>query len=268
MKKAILSIFVLICAASAWAFHTDTIKVATQHLETAMDVTVIVPDKAAQGQRFPTVYLLNGYGGDHRAWGNVRNNLGELADNYGMVMVMPDGRDSWYWDSPVDPKMQMETFFMVDLVPYIDKHYPTIDDASKRAITGLSMGGHGALWLAVRHPNVFGLAGSTSGGVNILPFPGRWRMAERLGAYEGNEQVWREHTVASLIPLFKNANLKIIFDCGADDFFAEVNDRFHHELLNAKVPHEYISRPGNHSGAYWKNSILYHLLFFSEAFNK
>ena len=60
----------------------------------------------------------------------------------------------------------------------------------------------------------------------------------------------------------------MIFDCGSDDFFAGVNKNFHEELLKNKIPHDYISRPGGHSGAYWNNSVLYHLLYFNEAFKK
>ena len=130
------------------------------------------------------------------------------------------------------------------------------------------MGGHGALWLAVQHPDIFGSAGSTSGGVNILPFTGRWKMAQRLGSYEDNPKCWRDHTVISMVSNFKNANLNIIFDCGTEDFFAKVNDSLHTAFLQAGVQHDYISRPGNHSAKYWRNAIVYHLLFFNEAFKK
>ena len=268
MKKLIAGIFAAALALSASAYSTDTIQLTSKNLAKPMDITVFVPDKAVQGEKCPSVYLLNGHDGDHTQWSRLRTNLGELADFYGMVMVLTSGQDSWYWDSPIDPGMQMESFFVLDLVPYITKNYNTIDSRDSRAITGLSMGGHGALWLAVRHPDVFGSAGSTSGGVNILPFPTRWHMADRLGKYEDNPQRWRDHTVASQIERFKTAGLNIIFDCGVDDFFAKVNDDLHRDLVKAGVPHDYTSRPGTHSFEYWKNSILYHLLFFNEAFAK
>ena len=268
-KKFLAGALMAVAALSAGAFTTDTIKVPTRLLASPMDVTVIVPDAAAEGERFPTVYLLNGYDGNHLAWTrSTRPDLGKLADKYGMVIVMPDGRDSWYWNSPVDPKMQMEDFIANELVGAIDERYPTIPEAAKRAISGLSMGGHGAMWLAVHHPDVWKSVGSMSGGVNILPFVGKWRMADRLGKYEGNEKVWEEHTVINMIPLFKEAGLNIIFDCGTEDFFADVNNDLHKRFLEAGVKHDYISRPGNHSHKYWANSVLYHLLFFNEAFNQ
>lgn len=157
---------------------------------------------------------------------------------------------------------------MNDLVPYIDANFPTITDRSKRAITGLSMGGHGSLYLAGRHPEIFGNAGSMSGGVDIRPFPKSWKMAEWLGPYEENKELWDSHTVAGMLPQIKDANLNITFDCGADDFFAKVNDELHDAMLEQGIPHDYSSRPGKHTHTYWRNSILYHLLFFNENFNK
>ena len=101
-----------------------------------------------------------------------------MADTYGVIIVMPDGGfDSWYYDSPVEPTYRYETFVARELVEYIDSHYRTKAEPSARAIAGLSMGGHGALYLAIRHQNVFGAAGSLSGGVDIRPFPDNWNIA-------------------------------------------------------------------------------------------
>ncbi len=267
MKQRILLLLTLAFALSASAFTTDTIKVDTRYLDTPEDVTVIVPD-GAFGHDFPVVYLLNGYDGNHIQWTRTQPRLGELADRYGMVFVLPDGRDSWYWDSPLRPEMQMESFIIKDLVPYIDAKYPTLKSRDKRAISGFSMGGHGALWLATRHPDILGSVGSMSGGVNIMPFPKNWKMALWLGPQEQNKEVWEAHTVASLVPQMKEAGLNIIFDCGTDDFFAGVNNDLHNALAEAGVPHDYTSRPGAHTHAYWGNSLLYHLLFFNEIFKK
>ena len=62
--------------------------------------------------------------------------------------------------------------------------------------------------------------------------------------------------------------LNIIFDCGVDDFFIEVNRNLHQALLEKKIDHDYIERPGNHSMTYWRNSILYQLVYFSNSFRK
>lgn len=267
MNKIIFSILSLVSVLMSHAAVSDTISVPAKFIKSPMHVTVITPDKVSRGEKCPTVYMLNGYGGDHRSWGLIQPRLEELSEAYGMILVMPDGRDSWYWDSPERPEMKMESFFIKELVPYIDSRYPTEASADKRAITGLSMGGHGALWLAIRHSDVFGNAGSTSGGVNILPFTGKWKMKNWLGEYGDNPDRWKSHTVINLVPNLKPGQLNIIFDCGSEDFFAGVNADLHKALSEANIPHDYISRPGNHSQAYWRNSILYQLLYFNGKFN-
>lgn len=268
MKKLLLGLVAILAVTlTAGAHVTDTVTIATTHLDSPMRVTVITPDAALKGQKVPTVYLLNGYGGDYSSWTTVRPDLGELADRYSMLIVCPDGRDSWYYDSPINPKMQMETFFVEDLVPYIDKNYPTLATPQQRAITGLSMGGHGSFWLATRHPDIWGNMGSTSGGLNIMPFPEKWKIKNALGTQNQNKERWEKSTAINLIPQLKANGQNIIFDCGSDDIFAGVNADMHQKLLDAKVPHDYISRPGNHNRKYWNNSIIYQLLYFNQKFN-
>jgi S-formylglutathione hydrolase FrmB len=260
----------LLSGLCAEAAVVDTLSVSSPYLATPDDVLVVVPDAALSGdQHFPTVYMLNGFAGDHTNWlAHAHDSLLQLADEYGMILVMPDGRDSWYWDSPKEPELQMESFFVNSLVPYIDAKYPTLPTADKRAITGLSMGGHGALWLSIRHSDIWGNAGSMSGGVDIRPFPKSWSMYKHLGPRDENPDVWASHTVINIVDQIKPGAINITVDCGVDDFFYEVNKSLHQALLDAKIDHDFTSRPGAHSWAYWTNSIKYHLLFFNENFNK
>lgn len=269
MKKRLLGLIAaLFCiATSVNAFTADTLTInRPDFLPQPMKVTVITPDGIKPDAGFPSVYLLNGYDGDYRQWGRIRPDLGDLADEFGFVMVMPSGMDTWYWDAPANPKVRMESFMTDVLVPYIDKNYPTDHRAENRAIMGLSMGGHGGLWLGLRHPDIWKNCGSTSGGVNIIPFPKNWKMKDALGTQAENLQTWENHTVINLVPTLKPGQNNIIFDCGVDDFFAGVNNDLHKALVDAKIPHDYISRPGGHSNAYWANSLPYQLLYFSTKF--
>ena len=140
---------------------------------------------------------------------------------------------------------------------YIDGHYKTITDRKGRAITGLSMGGHGGLWTAIRHKDTFGACGSTSGGVDIRPFPKNWDMAKRLGDYESNKEIWDTHTVINQIDKIQNGDLAIIFDCGEADFFIQVNKDLHNRLLEKKIDHDFITRPGGHTGEYWMSAVKF-----------
>lgn len=246
--------------------QVDTIAVASAAMSRSIKTVVVLPEQYfnTSGTRYPVMYLLHGAYGDYTNW-PAKAPLDSLASLYGMIIVCPDGQDSWYFDSPVDPAFRFETFISSELVNYIDSHYRTIAHRSRRAITGLSMGGHGALWNAWRHPDVFGSCGSMSGGVDIVPFPGRWHIADRLGDYDTHKQVWEQHSVISLVPTLTPGQ-NIIIDDGLNDIFIKENNRLHEALLQRGIDHDYTVRPGSHSWDYWLNSLEYHVLFFSKAF--
>ena len=250
----------------ARAEQVDTIEVFSNAMRINIKNTIVLPVDYDSQKNLPVVYLLHGHGGNHKQWLAIKPNLPELATRYQMIIVCPSGKNSWYWDSPVDPTMRYETYISKELPDYMDKNYKTRKDKSGRAITGLSMGGHGGLFLGIRHQDVFGACGSISGGVDIRPFSKNWDMEKSLGAYSANPKRWDNHTVITQVHLIK-PGLSIIIDCGIDDFFYEVNEKLHRELLNRKIKHDFISRPGVHNNSYWNNAIEYQLLFFSQAFH-
>jgi S-formylglutathione hydrolase FrmB len=162
--------------------------------------------------------------------------------------------------------MRYETYVSNELVEAVDKKYHTLANRKSRAITGLSMGGHGAFYLAFKHQEVYGAAGSMSGGLDIRPFPENWDLSQRLGDYALNRGNWEDNTVINLVYLLKKDNLKLIFDCGINDFFYDANNRMHQKLMERNIPHDYIERPGSHNWDYWANAIQYQLLFFDSFF--
>ena len=270
MKKIFLLPAILFaCIFSLCAQHVDTITIHSQMGRDLKNV-VILPESYTDGaDRYPVVYLLHGYGGNYAIWLKIKPELPQLASQYNFIIVCPDGlRDSWYWNSPLNKDMQFEDYISDEVIRYIDSHYRTIADRSARAISGLSMGGHGAMWNAIRHRDVFGAAGSTSGGLDIRPFPTNWNMKNQLGEYASNKKRWDEHTVINLIPSLKDGDLAIIIDCGIDDFFLEVNRRIHQALIACNIKHDYIERPGAHNRNYWNNAIEYQLLFFHKFFSQ
>ena len=129
----------------------------------------------------------------------IKPDLPQIADREGIIFVCPDGKNSWYWDSPRNKDYRYESFVAKELVEYIDKNFATKADRSGRVITGLSMGGHGGMWLSIRHQDIFGGGGSMSGGLDIRPFPDSWNMKARLGEYASNKEVWDNHTVINQI---------------------------------------------------------------------
>ncbi|MDE5723329.1 MAG: esterase family protein [Paramuribaculum sp.] len=246
----------------------DTITVTGSYLDRPMKVTVAVPEGYGDDTtRYPVIYLLNGHGGNYRNWPRLVP-VDSIATRYQAVVVCPSGFNSWYWDSPVKPGMQMESFFIKELVPAIDSMYRTIPKAGSRAITGFSMGGHGALWLAIRHSDVFANAGATSGGVDIMPFPTNWGMYELLGKQSENRERWKRHTVMSLVDSLKPGQINMIFDCGTEDFFYKVNCNLDSALNARRIPHVYLTSPGQHNGKYWERSIYPQLDFFERVLQR
>ena len=271
MKALKISFFLLFCFVLQMNGQTvDTVIVHSDKMNIDVKNVVILPggyDKKSE-KKYPVLYLLHGYSGNFGSWIALKPELPKEATRLGMIIVCPDGKNAWYWDSPVDPKLQYDTYVSKELVGCIDRNYKTIQTPKGRAIAGLSMGGHGALWLAINHQDVYGACGSMSGGVDIRPFPNNWEMSKSLGSYKDNKELWESHTVINQLNKIEPNSLAIIVDCGVDDFFYQVNENLHKELLYRKINHDYISRPGVHNGEYWNNAIDYQMLFFSKFFKQ
>jgi S-formylglutathione hydrolase FrmB len=261
--------FWLLFAGAVNAARVDSIAVDSKAMGVKIKAMVILPDKAfsAQAQRCPTIYLLNGYDGNEKQWPGIKSDLPKIADEKGIIFVCPDGKNSWYLDSPLDKTSQYETFISVELIQYIDKNYQTLADRKHRAITGLSMGGHGALFNAFRHKDVFGAVGSTSGAVDIRQRGDNYGLVHLLGDITKNPKNWESLSILNQIEKVANGDLAIIFDCGVSDFTFPLNEALNKALWKKGIDHEYITRQGNHNAGYWRNAIDYHILFFSKFFS-
>lgn len=250
----------------------DTVAVLSNKMQREIKNVVVMPadynESNMQEEQYAVLYLLHGYSGTYKDWIKKKPELSQLATQYGVIIVCPDGQDSWYLDSPIDPSMQFETYITKELVTYIDNHYRTIADPKFRAITGLSMGGHGAMSLALKHPDIFWQCGSMSGGLDITPFPKSWKISKRIGTYDDNKELWKEVSVQGIVEKLDSTDQRIIIDCGIDDFFYKVNTTMHQTLLDKKIAHDFISRPGRHTWDFWCNSIDFQMLFFSKGFEQ
>ncbi|MDR0798229.1 MAG: esterase family protein [Dysgonamonadaceae bacterium] len=270
MKKiGFLLIISLLFPLKKTAANVDSIRIFSPANGISIRTLVILPEKALgeQAEACPVVYLLHGYSGNETDWLTHKTDLPSIADEKGLIIVCPDGKNSWYLDSPLKKDNQYETFISVELINYIDTHYATISDRYHRAITGLSMGGHGAMYNAFKHPDVFGAVGSMSGAINVNNGGKNFTLASLLPSMtNGNTGNWGAHSVLAQIAHLKNQELAILFDCGINDFCLPYNEALHKALVDKKIDHDYTIRPGSHTWDYWTNSIDYHLLFFQKYF--
>lgn len=269
MKRTLIIIAgLLMLCTSSYGFKQKEVAVRSESMDKDVPVTVITPDRYRKEKAFPVIYLLHGFSDNQTGWAK-EGVVGKLSDQYGIIFVMPDGGyDSWYFDSTFTPEYQYETFVSKELIEYIDSNYKTIRDRKARAITGLSMGGHGAMFLGIRHQDTFGSMGSLSGGVDFRPFPTKWGIAKRIGSKDEYPENWEKNTVINLTHLLKPGAMNIIFDCGTEDFFYEVNCNLHDKLMREGIPHDFYVRPGKHNWTYWLSSIRFQVMFFNDCFRK
>ena len=252
------------------AAEVDTISIYSSAMKKISKCVIILPEsyKTDQEKKFPVVYLLHGYSGNYANWISKVPTLADYADQYNFIIVCPDGAyNSWYLDSPVDENSRYKTYVGVELPAYLDSAYQTIPKTNARAIAGLSMGGHGAIYLAWNFPETFGAAGSMSGAVNLVPWKGKYGLEKVLGDTTNNNSFYN-HSVVNLVkrPLVKFPAL--IIDCGIDDPFINDNRLLHSNLISLEIPHDYIERPGKHNWDYWQNAVSFQLLFFHHFFEK
>ena len=250
---------------STAAITSMTVSFHSRALAAETTYCMFMPANLEPGHRLPVLYLLHGYSGNYRDWPD-RAPLAEALRGRSMIVVTPDGGFAgWYVDSPVLKHSNYESLMTRDLIDDVDGRFPTIRSREARAIAGLSMGGHGALLLAVRHPDLYAGASSLSGILKVTNHYGKWKTTETLGA---NAAFWKEHSVCELAERFTTAGLAIMFDVGTSDTTGAVTDnrQFHDELTSRSVPHRYAEHSGGHTWKYWGEHLPEHLDFHEQIF--
>lgn len=261
IKNSLISIlflsFITLPAATV-----KNISIVHTALQKPLPAIVVLPDSYdSTRNKFPVIYLLHGYSGDYSIFSKIVN-LEHYSDSFAIIIVCPDGQyNSWYVDSPLQSKSKFETYIIHDVIGFTDLHYRTIASGGGRAIIGSSMGGHGALTLLARHPEMFASAGSISGILDLTAFPGNWDIKDVLGEYESHKDIWKKHSFMYLMKNLVNRKLGIIIDCGTSDFALEVNRAAHAKLDSLKILHDYHERPGDHSHRYVQKVLEDHIAY-------
>lgn len=242
----------------------------SKSLLTNVNVWVILPlpdcDDINQGldknynknTRFQTLYLLHGAFGDCMDW--VRNTRIECyAQQNRVAVVMASAINGFYIDQENGPAF--EQFFAEELVEFAEMIYPLSSKKEDRFAAGLSMGGYGALRLALRHPDTFGAAVSFSGAFNL----------EAVGEYleslhARGPQIWGTITRMpkekwDIVGLAKEAlksDVKLpdlMLSCGTEDYTLEVNRKMKADLEELGIVLTYEEHPGMHNWDYWETHI-------------
>ncbi len=228
-------------------------------LQREMHYRILLPQEYAEGGRFPVLYLLHGLYGDYQNWA-TRTGVENYARGLHLLIVMPDAADSWYTNSATIPADKFEDYIVKDLIPEVDQHYSTVRDRHARAIAGLSMGGFGAVKLALKYPELFAFAGSLSGAFNApqdldeLRPEFRAKLVEVFGN-KGNS-TRAENDISRLLGATRQAPLPYFYvACGASDFFLDVNRALIAQLTSRHMVYEYHETSGGHTWEYWDQAV-------------
>ena len=129
-----------------------------------MRYRVLSPLQAA-GQKLAVIYLLHGGGGGYRDWSNY-SDIARFAES-GLLLVMPEGESSYYTNAVDPPQDRFEDYITQDLIADVESKFPVASERANRAIIGVSMGGFGAVKIALRHPNLFVFAAGISSAIDV-----------------------------------------------------------------------------------------------------
>ncbi|MCF2489056.1 alpha/beta hydrolase family protein [Dyadobacter sp. CY347] len=278
MKKIYFFLTILMLSGlNTYASQVDTIQVHSAAMNKTYKAAIVLPESYAKSKKeFPVLYLLHGGYGHFDDWLRKTPDpmlVKNLADQYNVIIVMPEGEIfSYYIDSPVDPNSKFETYTVKEVIPFIDSKYRTVKDKEGRLITGLSMGGYGALYLSTRHPDQFAAAGAMSGALdpnmttwNLSPerFKGLTTFLEKtFGPMTPDNYL--PYSVVNMADQIRRNGLPLVLDVGVEDFLLEPNRELHRRLVYNHTPHDYTERPGGHTWEFWQAALPSQLMFFSK----
>lgn len=248
----------------------------SEYLEQPASVLIYKPATYNKNTKFPLVYLLHGYSENYKQW-SMTIDLQKLANDYGFIIVTPDGFTSYYINSPLNKASQYEDFFFKELVPKVHQSF-NIDDQNI-FISGLSMGGYGALRYFILHKNYFNTAGSTSGALEIdysnfqKVSQAFWQtdmLTKDLSATIGAPKTtnWNTYSISTLINQNPEFSKPFIFDCGTEDTLYPNSEKLKRLTAKLNIPATFIRQPRDHNTAYWHQSIQYHFVYFKQHLRK
>ena len=269
LKPTVLLTAILCCAlnvANAKG-RVETIKFQSKLVNATLPYSVVLPtDYETSGTtRYPVLYLLHGLTGHYNDWLS-RTNLADYAAQYRLIVVTPEGNDSWYIDGATSPLEKYESYILKELIPDVQQRYRTIEARYGRAIAGLSMGGYGALKFGLKSPATFVFAGSMSGAFAVTRFSEKdvgsagWQTSLKLfGAVDSDTR--KQNDLFELIKQMPSNRVGALpffyFDCGTED--SPLIFPYHGELAGLmaqkKIAHEYRQLPGDHSWGYWDRQV-------------
>ncbi len=263
IKFRIVSLVLLLLAANLVNGQKKHI-IESKNLKTNDTVLVFTPKGWSENAKeaSPALFLLHGWSGSWRNW-NDKTDIQSFSDKYGFIIITPDGfYNGWYLNNVDTAKMQWRTFFDKELYPMMIDNYKL--DPEKTFITGLSMGGHGAINVFLDDVKRFRAAGSMSGVLNLMDTRLKnSQITEILGPYADDAPGFINSSALNRLESIKGTDRIMLITCGAQDGLAKSATDFTKRCDELKIPNILILSPGVHSWKYWIYALDVHLYMFS-----
>lgn len=224
-----------------------------------MPYRTIIPANIAANQKPPVLYLLHGGGGSFHDWSNYSDVAG-FAER-GLILIMPEGNSSYYTNAVDRPQDRYEDYIVHDLIADVEQRLPAAPGREHRAIVGVSMGGFGAVVLALKHPDLFIFAGGLSSALDV---PSRPFSIKRVGQYRQHSSIfgpWGSQTRRASDPfvLARSADPAqapyLFLTCGDQEGLLPANRRFAAMLQAKHFRYEFKAVPGGHDWNQWNRNV-------------
>lgn len=222
-----------------------------------MNYRVILPAHMSAAKKLPVVYLLHGGGGGFRDWSNY-SDVARFAET-GLILVMPEGESSYYTNAENPPQDRFEDYIVHDLIADVESRFPAAPARSSRAIVGVSMGGFGAVKLALDHPDLFSFAGGLSSAIDVARRAFTIKRLQQSRHYEAIFGPSNSSTRRANDPfvLLRTADPEVtpyfFLTCGEQEGLLPSNREFSELLAQRHLRFEFHTIHGGHNWNQWNS---------------
>ena len=224
-------------------------------LNREMPYRVVLPASIPPGEKLPAVYLLHGGGGGFHDWTNY-SDVAKYAE-HNLILIMPEGNSSYYTNSAEQPGDRYEDYIVKDLISDVEGRFPVATGRENRAIVGVSMGGFGAIKLALKRPELFAFAAGLSPAIDVPSRPFSIKRIQQWRVHRSIFGAWGSQTRRDNDPFVlarsadPNQTPYLFLTCGEREGLLPANRAFAAVLAKRNFQYEFHIRPSGHDWNQW-----------------